>query len=137
MYETWYDAPMTASWETGFSAAKLASEQSNGRRPGQRLGAALFSGPRLLSIGYNLYGKSTSSHRWSTHAEIMALVRRKHYDDDKNLVLYVYREVRDHVGKVSRGSCRPCPECLAYINQSPVKTVRFFENGGQPWQIKL
>ena len=95
--------------DRGFDAAFAASELSDAPRVGLRMGAALFSGSLLLSIGANLYGRShpaslQSEDFWSsTHCEHVALLRRQHYDTRSKLTLFVARRRMDG----SIGSSRP------------------------------
>jgi deoxycytidylate deaminase len=47
---------MNAHWRRGFETAKAASLLAIAPKVRLRVGAALFSGTRLLSIGFNSYG---------------------------------------------------------------------------------
>ena len=110
------------SWQRGFDAAKAARLYSNGDRPGRKLGAALFSGSNLISIGFNTFCKSHPHVKFPTfdksiHAEHAALIKRQHYDNGNNLILYVYREDVDGKPVCSK----PCPTCMAVITLANVK----------------
>jgi deoxycytidylate deaminase len=119
--------------DRGFDAAFAASELSDAPRPGLRMGAALFSGSRLLSVGANLYGRShpasvQSEDFWrSTHCEHVALLRRQHYDTRSKLTLFVARRRMD--GTV--GSSRPCVNCFKLCLLAGVTRVWFHNSYGQ------
>jgi deoxycytidylate deaminase len=118
--------------DRGFDAAFAASELSDAPRQGLKMGAALFSGSRLLSVGANLYGRShpeseQSKDFWrSTHCEHVALLRRQHYDN-RRLTLYVARRRKDG----SIGSSRPCKNCLWLCSVLGVTRVWFYNSYGQ------
>ena len=117
--------------DRGFDTAFAASELSDAPRPGLRMGAALFSGSRLLSVGANLYGRShpqsaqSEDFTRSTHAEHVALLRRQHYDIRSKLTLYVARKRSD--GTI--GNSRPCKNCITLCNVLGVGRVWFYEHG--------
>ena len=117
--------------ERGMSVAFAASELSDAPRPGLRMGAALFSCSRLLSVGANLYGRShpqsaqSEDFTRSTHAEHVALLRRQHYDIRSKLTLYVARKRSD--GTI--GNSRPCKNCITLCNVLGVGRVWFYEHG--------
>lgn len=126
---------MTNSLKRGFDAAKAISVYSNARHS-RRMGAALYSGSRLLSLGYNSYNKTHASlkHRhWSIHAEHHALLKRRYYNDPRGLILYVYRELANGTPACSR----PCSECLVLMAEAGVRVVRFTEKDGTLGEIKL
>ena len=73
------------SWKRGFDAARAASVHSNGPMPGQKLGAALYAGSTLLSTGFNQWNKTHPNSKFknyhgNTHAEVMSIIRRWHYN---------------------------------------------------------
>jgi deoxycytidylate deaminase len=117
--------------DRGFDAAFAAARLSDAPREGLRMGAALFSGPRLLSVGANLYGRShpgsrqTENFTLSTHCEHVALLRRQHYDARSSLTLYVARKRSDG----SIGNSRPCINCLKLCALAGVGRVWFYEYG--------
>lgn len=134
---------MIRSWQRGFDAARAASLLSNGTSPGYRLGAALYAGSNLLSVGFNDWDKSTPhsttrKYQGNTHAEAMALVRRWHYGRGSNLILYVSRTTTDpqHV-EFKNGCSRPCGSCMNLIRLAGVKRIRFYDEKGNPAEIKL
>ena len=134
---------ISGSWRRGFEAAKAASQYSNGPQKGYKLGSALYAGSVLLSVGFNDWSK-TSRHAthntWTgnIHAEIMSLIKRRHYDNPKNLILYVSRTTTNSRRTVDQTGCsRPCNNCMAAIRAAGVRRVRFYNEQGQPEEIKL
>ena len=130
---------LSGSWERGFAAARAASEYSNGPQKGYKLGSALYAGSILLSVGFNDWTKTSrhASHdTWigNIHAEIMALIKRRHYDNPKNLILYVSRTTTT---SALNGCSRPCGNCLAAMDAAGVRRVRFYDEDGNPAEIKL
>ena len=125
--------------DRGFETALAATEFSDAPRKALRLGSALFSGSRLLSIGANQYSRSHPASDngkdfvRSTHAEAQCIVRRKHYDGDKNLTLYVARERADG----SRGCSIPCGNCLELCRLAGIHRVRCWDKNGLPKEILL
>lgn len=118
--------------DRGFDTAFAAALLSDAPRAGLRMGAALFAGSRLLSVGANLYGRShpasvqSEEFTCSTHCEHVALLRRQHYDDSgTRLTLYVAR--RRSNGSV--GNSRPCVNCLKLCRLAGVTRVWFYEYG--------
>lgn len=102
------------------------------------MGACLMSGPRLLSVGANLYGKShPDSHNGkfieSIHAEHACLLRRRHYDLNPSLTLYVARVRAD--GSV--GCSKPCANCLELCRVAGVQRIRYVDQHGQRKGITL
>lgn len=93
------------------SLAKKHIHKSNYK---YKLVAIIYSKNKIISIGVN---SNTKDYPWlkrffihsSLHAEIAALVSILHYDDLKNLDMFVYRE------SVCDGSVRnakSCPMCV-------------------------
>ena len=127
----------------GFSTARVASECSNGPTIGYRLGAALYSGSNLLSIGFNDWYRTgpwsvRGLYNGNLHAEIMALLKRRYYDNPGNLILYVSRTVTDkHHTVFNPGCSRPCDFCMKAIILAGVKKVRFFDENAKAMEIKL
>ena len=124
----------TSAVSKGFDAALAASLLSDAPRPALRLGAALFAGARLLSVGCNLYSRSHPASAngvnfvRSTHAEHQCLLRRKHFDKmSGRLTLFVARRLAD--GAV--GDSRPCSNCLALAKLADVRKIWFYEAGVQ------
>lgn len=118
--------------DRGFEAAFAVAQLSDAPRVGLRMGASLFAGSRLLSVGANLYGRShpasvqSEEFTRSTHCEHVALLRRQHYDDSGvRLTLYVARRRSDG----SIGNSRPCMNCLKLCKLAGVQRVWFYEHG--------
>ena len=132
---------ISSSWRRGFEVAKAARVYSNGLRPGELMGAALFSGPILVSIGFNTFGKthpasSNKKFNRNIHAEHAAIIKRK-YLIDKNLTMYVYRETSNHSGIKSPSISKPCESCMQILHIAGVKRVRYFNILGEIEEIKL
>lgn len=114
----------------GFDAAFAACELSDAPRTARKMGAALFSGSRLLSIGANLYRRShPKSHAicTSTHCEHVALLKRQHYTINGAMTLFVARRIADG----SAGNSRPCPNCIELCRLAGVTRIWFYEYGVQ------
>ena len=121
----------------GLSVALAASLLSNAPRPGLRIGAALFSGNRILSLGANRWHTHPASDNQhfnrTLHAENVALLRRQHYDVIGNLTLYVARQRADG----SMGCSKPCDNCLELARVAGVKRIRYFGDDGKPKEMTL
>ena len=134
---------LTGSWKRGMDAAKAASLLSNGTSLGYRLGAALYAGSNLLSVGYNDWRKShphgkNGEFDGNTHAEAMCLVKRRHYDNPSNLILYVSRTATNPKRTEEWDACsRPCERCMKLIELAGVRRIRFYDEEGNPAEIKL
>lgn len=129
---------LNKSWRKGFEIAKAVIQYSDGKTPGRRLGAALFNGNKLLSVGFNKLGQShpigfNGKHDRSIHAEVAALIKRKHYDDTGNLIMYVYRENYNNVPVCSK----PCSMCEALMREAGIKRVRYINSEGIFVEMKL
>jgi deoxycytidylate deaminase len=128
---------LSASWKRGFAIAKVAKEYSNGDRPGEKMGAALFSGSILVAVGYNTYEKThpnatnakEKKYLLSIHAEHQALLKRR-YIDDSNLIMYVYREISDNKGFLTQAISKPCLNCQIIMRLAGVKRVRYYSEKG-------
>lgn len=123
----------------GFEEAFAAAHMSNAPRTGLKMGAALFNGHRLLSLGANVYEHShpqsvkTSTYVTSIHAELSVLLKRRHYDDANNLTLYVARKRADG----SIGSSKPCNNCMRLCRVAGIRRVRYFDEHGNKQEIVL
>jgi deoxycytidylate deaminase len=134
--------PLTLRWVRGFKIAAEASKESSGGL--MRLGAAIFHGNRLLSTGYNLYGKTKpgniglrldgTSFDITTHAEQLAADRIKYkQENNKNLILYVVR-----VSSKGKYVCSmPCNLCIEYLRKYGIKRIRFINKEGIPEEMML
>lgn len=134
------------SWRRGFETAMAASVHSNGSRPGEKLGAALYNGKNLASIGFNTYGKTHpsskqyvnqngTSHSGCVHAEAHALIKRRHYNDSRQTI-YVYRSKIVN-GKRIPTISRPCINCQGLLKVAGVKIARYINDAGQPEEMRL
>ena len=132
---------MNNKWKRGFEVAKNASLHSNGPSKGRRMGTALYSGNKLVSIGFNQYYKTHPKYRISIknveitkniHAEMSALIKRQYYTN-KNLIMYIYRE-KDN-GEL--GCSRPCELCYEMLRLAEVKRVCFINENGVFVEEKL
>lgn len=111
----------------GFEVAKVASLQSNARHS-RKVGAALYAGSILLSVGYNSYGMThpeAAKHK-NIHAEHRALIRRRYHPNNRYLTIYIYRENANGIPSCSR----PCDNCLSLLADAGVKTVRYINLEG-------
>ena len=103
------------------------------------MGAALYAGSNLLCVGHNVWDK-TSPHSFydSTHAEISTILKRRHYDKSKNMILYVSRTITNpEQSEVWHGCSRPCAKCLEFSKSNGIKRIRFFDEDGVAVEIKL
>lgn len=137
------------SWKRGFEAAAAASEYSNGNHPGERMGAALYSGSVQVSLGFNIYNKThpVSQHlsknvskigqkyNGSIHAEMSALIKRRHYNDS-NQIIYVYRH-KNINGKICLANSMPCKICQDYLKLARVKIARYINDDGTFAEMKI
>ena len=124
--------------DRGLSVALAASLLSNAPRTGLRLGAALYHGSRLLSIGANRWSTHPASDNndvfcRSLHAEHCALVRRQHYDAPSRMTLYVARRREDG----TLGCSKPCQNCMALARLAGVRRVWFYNTEGKPEEVAL
>lgn len=140
---------LPARLQKGFEAAKVASNYSDGSLKRERMGAAIFAGSRLLSIGFNQYYKSRPDNKFikldannkvveyrkATHAEQCALDKIKYSPNyvNKKLIMYIYREGANGEPTASA----PCELCQSVIKRSEIAIVRFFSTGGEykEWKV--
>jgi len=129
------------SWSKGFESAKAASLHSNASPVSKKMGASLYSGNRLLSIGYNVFYKTHPQYKTfkngevihkNIHAEWMALLKRQHYTNT-NLIMYVYRENSEGVPVCSK----PCDMCREMMEVAGVSRVRYIDRKGKFVEEKL
>ena len=140
---------LPARLQKGFEAAKVASSYSDGCLKRERMGAAIFAGSRLLSIGFNQYYKSRPDNKFiklgldnkvveyrkATHAEQCALDKIKYSPNyvNKKIIMYIYREGSNGEPTASM----PCELCQSIIKRSDVAIVRFFTTSGEykEWKV--
>ena len=123
--------------ERGFAVAFATALLSDAPRMGLRMGAALYSGSRLLAVGVNRWCSHPASDNRgfpkSYHAEHCALVRRKHYDDTRRLTMYVGRRREDG----TPGCSRPCNNCLGLMRLAGVRRCWFYNEQDEPEEMTL
>jgi deoxycytidylate deaminase len=123
--------------ERGFSTAFAAALLSDAPRCGLRMGASLYAGSRLLSLGANRWCTHPASDNKyfnrSFHAENVALVRRKHYDIISRLTMYIGRMRED--GTI--GCSRPCNNCLELMRLAGVRRVWFYDEQEKQTEVTL
>ena len=122
----------------GFEVALAASLLSDAPRCGLRLGASLFHGSRLLSVGCNRWHTHPASHNTkefdrTLHAEAVALLRRQHYSVPRRLTLFVARKHEDG----SLGCSKPCANCMALARLAGVRRIWFYNAMGKPEEVML
>jgi len=118
--------------------ALAAAQLSTAPRTGLKVGAALYCGARLLSLGSNRWQSHPESDNTgfnrSLHAEAVALIRRKHYDAPRGrLTLYISRQREDG----TRGCSRPCANCLELMRLAGVRRAWFYNKQGKPEDMTL
>lgn len=133
---------LSKGWKRGFEVAGAASLLSNAPTWGAKMGAALFSGSKLLSVGCNTYNKTSpftnDFKNGSTHAEISAMLRRRYYDKSSNLILYIYRTTTNARRTIEKNACsRPCHNCMREIISFGIRRIRFFDENGFPTELKI
>ena len=123
--------------EKGFAVAFATALLSDAPRAGLRMGAALYSGSRLLAVGANRWVTHPSSDNkefnLSFHAEHVALVHRQHYDNTRRMTMYVGRRREDG----TPGCSQPCNNCLELMRLAGVRRVWFYdvENKQEVWAL--
>ena len=133
---------MNGRWARGFNIAKAASKHSNGKTTSHKMGAAMFSGNILISIGFNKWGMThpksrefsrENPHDKNIHAELAAVLKRQHYDNNNQLTVYVHRENIDGTPVCSK----PCENCAFLMKEAGVRRVRYYDVEGNPSEMVL
>jgi deoxycytidylate deaminase len=123
--------------DSRLAVALAASDMSDAPRIGLCMGAALYSGPRLLSLGYNRWHthpeSDNSGYNVSLHAEHVALLRRRHYDRRGRLTMYVARQREDG----SLGCSKPCANCVRLCKIAGVARIWFYDYNGKIEEMSL
>ena len=84
----------------------------------QRMGAAVVKNGRVLGVGYNRMGTSKrSTHQWSRHAELQAIIAA---GSVRGATIYVYR---GHGQTGSPMLARPCATCFELLAEAGVRRV--------------
>ena len=121
----------------GFDLAMAAATFSTAPRIGLKVGAALLSGSRILSMGSNRWHTHPDSDNAeftrSLHAENVALLRRQHYAVPSRLTLFVARQREDG----SLGCSRPCSNCMRLAHLAGVRRIWYINENGKQETIKL
>ena len=97
-----------------------------------RVGAALFDGPRLVTLGFNRHKSHPDSSCFTQHAEFDSLKRVK-WKKTANLVMYVARLTR--TDKISLA--RPCLQCQDVLLRTGIKKVFFTNYYGEMEEFTL
>lgn len=123
----------------GIETAKAAALYSDGLSGGRKLGAALFAGSKLVSIGFNTYSKSRPGNEFhnqgnsyckSIHAEQTALLKyRKHYTNINTIPKFTLYVVR-YTNNGSKGCSKPCPMCQKFMREFGINEVVYFNLDG-------
>jgi deoxycytidylate deaminase len=134
---------LSKSWRRGFDAAAAISIYSTGQSHGLRLGAALYAGSNLLSLGFNdwnqTHPRSTKNEfAKNLHAEHAALLKRRHYDNARNLIMYVYRaRINPDTDLIELACSRPCDNCMTLLESAKVRRIRFIDENGFANEISI
>jgi tRNA(Arg) A34 adenosine deaminase TadA len=92
--------------------------------------AVIFSGGRVISVGYNAKGRDSAlqrryrvnPHCCSIHAEVAAVLNVRRKIDLTGAKIVVVRRFRDDSpGKPRLGMARPCPMCQAVLYSYGIK----------------
>lgn len=129
---------MNTRWKQGFDAAKSALVYSDAPIFSKRMGGALFAGSNLIAIGFNKYRCTHPKAAYrefnkSIHAEHRAVIKRQHYDNSYNMIMYVYRENC----KLEPVCSKPCNNCCLIMKEAGIKLVRYINLHGQVDELKL
>ena len=133
---------MANKTQRGMEVAAVASKLAETPHIRTKMGAALFAGSRLVSIGFNKYSKSHPDHKihdrdesflYNIHAEQAALIKRRHYENGGNLTMYVYRETTDG----APGCSKPCSMCQALLKEAGVRKVIYIDVEGNVSEMKF
>lgn len=105
-----------------FKIARLSSYLSDAPYPGKRMGAVIHKKKQILAIGVNSFDKTHTLQgnglRPFLHAEVAAILKRRHYDDVEECSITVYREVH---GKPALA--KPCNQCQRIMKAAGIKKV--------------
>lgn len=108
----------------------MAIKMANKSKCCSRHGSIIYQGSRLLSVGYNKYKNSPMNldwDYWSLHAEIDAMNKIKHYDNN-NISLLVVRINKK--GKLM--SSRPCENCIERLkNKFNIHKIFYSTTAGE------
>ncbi|MCI0562075.1 MAG: hypothetical protein MN733_26605 [Nitrososphaera sp.] len=118
--------------DRGFATAADAAKLVMHSR--YRVGAALFKGGRLVSIGFNCrrtHPKQNSIFRWQ-HAECNCLLGTRKYDL-RLCTLFVVRITRRGKFRVST----PCSDCQDILRAAGVRHIYHINRAGERAYLRL
>lgn len=123
------------NYRRGMQVARAASMLSNASRRARRVGAALFAGNRLLSIGYNTFGCThpRAQKYCNVHAEQRCLLRRQYYENNGRLRIFVYRELASGQPACSK----PCLNCIGLLKEAGVHLALYMDAAGTFVEVPL
>lgn len=109
-----------------FKQARLVSYLSDGQSPGRKMGAVLHRNNILLSYGCNSFSKTHTIQgldhpKQYLHAEISALIKRRHFDNINTCQMTVYRENRFGLPTLAK----PCVQCQAILKAFGIKKIYY------------
>jgi deoxycytidylate deaminase len=123
---------MSKSIDRGIKFAKNAAIMSGA--PHHKVGAAIFAGRRLISLGWNskkTHPDSKTRHQ-AHHAEFAALIGNYKYDL-VGAVIYVTRITPGGVLSMSK----PCEHCQEVIRASGIRKVFYTNHAGDVEKLCL
>lgn len=117
-----------SKFEKGLKAALQAARRSEFYS--HRVGAAVFIGSRLISMGHNKHKSHPKNRCWSQHAEFDSLIHLVG-ENLSRAILFVARLTR--TDKVS--CAKPCEICQEFINQFNIRRVFYTNHKGELEQL--
>jgi len=112
--------------ERGKRAALKAARRSSFYA--HRVGAALFLGSRLISLGWNQHKTHPECNCYTQHAEFTTICRsRKKIPVSDKVILYVARLTRTN--QISYA--RPCPPCQRKLLDAGITKVYYTDYNGK------
>ena len=112
--------------QKGIKAAINAAHFTNYSR--YRVGAAIYIGNRLISIGWNqrkTHPKQRSIFRW-THAEMSAIIGTNKHDLTRSTI---------YVARITPGGdvkmAKPCIDCQRILRAAGIKNIIFTDEQGR------
>lgn len=118
--------------ERGIKAAASAAEFATHSR--YQVGAAIYVGSKLISIGWNEDKTDPKQHsifRWR-HAETAALVGTRKTDLNK-ATMYVARIIKSGGLRIAK----PCSDCQRILKAAGIRKVVYTDRKGEPRQMRL
>lgn len=99
-----------------------------------RVGAAIYLGNRLVSIGWNTDRTNPNAQtifRWE-HAELNALIGTSKYDLTR-ATIYVVRITQTGMIRMAK----PCGDCQRVLRAAGLRRVVYTDNSGKPRKMRL